>query len=86
MEWLQNEKLLSDIIAKINDARTKSHVERCDRYFEAINSLYSAYYQYRKRNNKLTNEEERQRKRPGDKRSFEELIKQGIDQEVSTPM
>lgn len=47
MGWLQHERLLSDIVNKINGARNKKNpADTANDYFEALNSLYKSYYDY----------------------------------------
>lgn len=78
MGWLQHERLLSDIVNKINGARNKKNpADTANDYFEALNSLYKSYYDYRKEHGRLTSYEKT--KGYQDKNSFRELVFQGLN-------
>ena len=79
--WWQHEseRVLAEILAHMNSAREReSPVDKCRDLFDALNKLWNAYYQFRKRQGLLTSKEQGAR---SDHQSFTQLLLTGLRKE-----
>lgn len=91
MYWLQEIKLLTDVVNKINLSKDEENpVESCKHLYNVFNLLYQEFYDYRLERKLLSETEVKhiekgknnnQQPQPREIHFFTELLKQGLDEQ-----